>query len=79
MKVVNKSAYIFYLIKYWRPLVHCNLFVCVDPDHEVVAHGLGLPQGVGVTEMNHVVATVAPNPNHLRQEMEWKNILVISE
>ena len=43
-----------------RSLVHRYLLVGVHPDREVVGERLGLPQGVGVAEVDHVVAAVGP-------------------
>ena len=44
-----------------RPLVLLDLCVGVNSDDEVVAHQLGLSKGVGVADVDHVVAPVAPN------------------
>ena len=44
-----------------------DLLVRVDPHDEVVTHGLGLAEGVGVAEVDHVVAAVAPNATHIRR------------
>ena len=43
-----------------------NFFICVNANNEVASHGLGLPQRVGVTEVHHVVAPVAPHTNVLQ-------------
>ena len=39
-----------------------DLLVRVDADSECVPHGLGLPERVGVAEVDHVVAAVYPHP-----------------
>ncbi len=54
-----------HLVEHGRPLVLLYLLVRVNADQEVVAHGLGLPQGVGMAEVDHVVAAVAPDPGLL--------------
>ena len=43
-------------------LVLGDLLVRVDAHHQEVPHGLGLPQGVGVAEVDHVIAAVTPHP-----------------
>jgi len=43
-----------------------DLGVSVDPDDQVVAHQLGLAEGVGVAEVDHVVASIAPNADLCR-------------
>ncbi len=40
-----------------------NLLVGVDAHDEVVAHQLGLAEGIGVPKVDHVVAAVTPNAN----------------
>ena len=37
-----------------------DLLVGVHADREVVGERLGLPQGIGVAEVHHVVAAVGP-------------------
>jgi hypothetical protein len=45
-----------FLRKYWRSLVFCNFCIVVDTDNQFVAQGLGLPKGVCVAKMHHIVA-----------------------
>lgn len=33
----------------------CGLTICVDAHYEVISHGFGLPQLVGVTVVHHVI------------------------
>ena len=46
-----------FLCEHRRPLMLGDLFICVYSYYQVIAHSLGLSQGVGVAKVNHVVAT----------------------
>ena len=61
-----------YLVEDGRALVLGDLLVGVDADHEVGAHLLGLAERVGVAEVDHVVAAVAPDAGLLR----WRHLCI---
>ena len=52
-----------HLTEHGRALVRGDLVVGVHPDRQVVGERLGLPQRVGVAEVDHVVAPVGPRPD----------------
>lgn len=47
----------------WRPFVLGDLFIVVDTYHQVITHGLGLSQRIGMAKMDHVIAA--------RDNMVW--------
>lgn len=43
-----------------------DFLIRVNAYNEIIAHGFGLTKRVGMTKMDHIVATIAPNTNYLK-------------
>lgn len=53
-----------------------SLTVCVYSNNEVISHGLGLPQLVGVAVMYHVIAV---KEKHMKEEYDYSQKLPCSQ
>ena len=69
------KSLLVYLCENWWSFVLFNLCICVNSHDQVVAHQLGLTEGVGVAKVYHVVATVTPHSDLKRNQLNTINNL----
>ena len=66
----------FLLVKNWRAFVPFNFLIGVNTHNKNIAHCFGLAQGVRVTEMDHIKASIRPNTG-LFTTLLWRVIHLI--